>query len=675
MAQTIGMNFVLTGDNTQLKQTINETRALLGGPIASSNSGSPISASSANTNSSTGISESNASGFLSNSNTMEIQKGILEELRSLSTYFIRGNGNQALRQSTQQQQAQSKTDADKMKETMKTVIGTAALAAVNGMIAYDTGSVRVRMAEYQGDYFGSEIAKNNRTAGAITAGTSFIPMLASVVGTIFGGPAGMLIGSSIGKAVQGAVDSVVGTGTENKNAHLEEQQLLSESYKARLKLNDESLAMYGGDMITKNSARTNAGFSRAIAERFLGDSKNTGMELDEFQSLANQFSRYGVTDYNKAGELARATALTQSFTGADATDFLGLQSRLGKNSTGAIDSMNAAYSASLASGLGKGQFSEFLNGLQSAVEDGISNGFIRSTEDVSKTMVMFSKLSGNDPTLQGEYGFKMLRQMDNGLKNATNLSSTSHLLAFQALRGLNTGKQGAEFISGQDALNTLAFMESGLNQDKFTAISKRFSAQYGDDVMENVLALKDLYGLNYNGAMKVYEMQKRAAKGEKVSDNEIKSVMANSEFNSDQKNMVNYLNDIKFNTSILGEGAFRKYLEGLAGIDEKYSKSREVYDKLGVHSGVELNQNAIDAIYSLKTSGSVPALGKFAQIQAGLNDERYADKVKELLNEFNGYGEAKQTEAFLYQLGRTIETAFKEGFDASKIVLQYGTAE
>ncbi|MCQ2242473.1 hypothetical protein [Treponema sp.] len=672
MAQTIGMNFVLTGDNTQLKQTINETRALLGGPIASSNSGSPISASSANTNSSTGISESNASGFLSNSNTMEIQKGILEELRSLSTYFIRGNGNQVLRQSTQQQQAQSKTDADKMKETMKTVIGTAALAAVNGMIAYDTGSIRVKMAEYKGDYFGSEIAKNNRTAGAITAGTSFIPALTGIVGTIFGQP---LVGVAIGKAIQGAVDSVVKTGTENKNVHIEEQQLLSESYKARLKLNDESLAMYGGDTITRNSARTNAGFSNAISAAFLGRSMGTGMELDEFQSLANQFSRYGVTDYYKAGDLARASALTQSFTGADATDFLGLQSRLGKNSTGAIASMNAAYSASLASGLGKGQFSEFLNGLQSAVEDGISNGFIRSTEDVSKTMVMFSKLSGNDPTLQGEYGFKMLRQMDNGLKNATNLSSTSHLMAFQALRGLNDGKQGVAHIEGQDALNTLAYMEGGLNQKNFGAISKRFKAQYGDDVMENVLAIKELYGLNYNGAMKVYEMQNRAAEGKIVTDDEIKSVMANSEFNSDQKNMVNYLNDIKYNTSILGEGAFRKYLEGLAGIDEKYSKNKEVYERVGVHSGVELNESAIDALSAYKSSASVPKLMQFSQIQAGLNDPRIAEEVARRLNEFNSYGEKSQMDAFLGNLAMVIENAMKNGFSAAELKTVFETGE
>lgn len=659
----IGINMALNLQDAEFKQKINEDKGLLNQFINAPTSGSPINPSVSGALSTVPSSNVNSSGFLANNNILEINKGILTELRNLSTYFIRGNGSQAIRQASQQQ-SQSKTDSEKMKETLKTVVGTAALAAVNGMIAYDTGSIRVKMAEYKGDYFGSEIAKNNRTAGAVTAGTSFIPALTGIVGTIFGQP---LVGVAIGKAIQGAVDSVVKTGTENKNVHIEEQQLLSDSYKARLKLTDESLAMYGGDGIIRNSARTNAGFSNAISAAFLGRSMGTGMELDEFQSLANQFSRYGVTDYYKAGDLARASALTQSFTGADATDFLGLQSRLGKNSTGAIASMNAAYSASLASGLGKGQFSEFLNGLQSAVEDGISNGFIRSTEDVSKTMVMFSKLSGNDPTLQGENGFRFLRQMDNGLKNATNLSSTSHLMAFQALRGLNDGTQGVAHIEGQDALNTLAYMEGGLNQKNFGAISKRFKAQYGDDVMENILAIKDLYGLNYNGAMKVYEMQNRAARGETVSDNEIKSVMANSEFNSDQKNMVNYLNGIKYNTSILGEGAFRKYLEGLAGIDEKYSKNKESYERIGIHTGVNLYESAIDALSGLRTSGNAQNSMRFSMIQAGLNDPRYADEVAKRLNGFNGFGEKDQTDRFLYDLSRTIEEAFSN----AKISLAY----
>lgn len=42
MAQNIGMNIVLTGDNSQLKRVIGETKAMLKDPIAPSNSGSPI---------------------------------------------------------------------------------------------------------------------------------------------------------------------------------------------------------------------------------------------------------------------------------------------------------------------------------------------------------------------------------------------------------------------------------------------------------------------------------------------------------------------------------------------------------------------------------------------------------------------------------------------------------
>mgnify|MGYP007070030145 CR=1 FL=1 len=71
-------------------------------------------------------------------------------------------------------------------------------------------------------------------------------------------------------------------------------------------------------------------------------------------------------------------------TGADlgsVQSFIGMADRYGINS-------DTSYLAGTrnAMGLTKGQTQEFLNSLQGVIEDGISNGYIKSTEDVSKTM-------------------------------------------------------------------------------------------------------------------------------------------------------------------------------------------------------------------------------------------------------------------------------------------------
>lgn len=586
-----------------------------------------------------GSEDSERSSFLEPVTTESVFKDMLQELKVLSNHFIRGNGNPNFINPAQNNgQKTSKTKED---GRIKTLAATAAFGIESGLIAYNTGNARVRMAEWRGDYFGSQIARNNRTANAITTGTSVIPLVSAVVGAALPG-IGPMIGVTVGEAIKKGIDTFVGSRNENKNVKIEEKQLQSDTYKGRLRLNEESLAMYGRN-IENNSAKQNANYAMQMQSYFNTQSKNTGMELDEFQDLANSYSRYGVEDYETAGNLARTTALTQSYTGADATEFLGTQTRLGKDTGKAADAMNFAFGASLSSGLSKGQFGEFLNGLQRAVEDGISNGFIQSTDEVSKTMVMFSKLSGENPAWQGQYGFQKLNQMNQGLRSATSLENTSQILAFQSLRGMNDGTLGVERIEGEDALNTFALMERGFTPKTFKAISERFSNQYGDDTMENILAWKQLTGLNYTGAMQLYKMQME--KNGNVTDDDIQSVMASPEYNTDQKNMVNYLNDIKSNTSILGEGSFRKYLEGLAGIDDKYkSASKTEKESLDMSNGFvrDFNTNVIESINAYKSRGGLEVMKDYAILLEGMKNEKGRHLIKESLSSMNSDERARQ---------------------------------
>ena len=85
---------------------------------------------------------------------------------------------------------------------------------------------------------------------------------------------------------------------------------------------------------------------------------------------------------------ARDIAMWAQATGTDAgviQNFLGTARRYGDNS----DVLGYASQARQAAGLTKAQNEEFLQSLQSVIEDGIANGYVKSAEDVSKTFVMF----------------------------------------------------------------------------------------------------------------------------------------------------------------------------------------------------------------------------------------------------------------------------------------------
>jgi hypothetical protein len=51
-----------------------------------------------------------------------------------------------------------------------------------------------------------------------------------------------------------------------------------------------------------------------------------------------------------------------------------------------------------------GQFNEVLRGLQRVMEDGISKGFVRSSDQVARNLTILSTMTNNNPLLSGEMG-------------------------------------------------------------------------------------------------------------------------------------------------------------------------------------------------------------------------------------------------------------------------------
>lgn len=488
-------------------------------------------------------------------------------------------------------------DLSDTRELLKSVsqFANVALGVYQGITQYQTSQTRRRMREMAADPYGAKIEELQGAAGMTTT-------MANTLGTGLGialsfSPLGPLGGMMIGQLVNQISSGVINATTQREISAIQERQMKVDKYRERIDIMDESYRRFGGSSMWETQGA------------LLSASRGTGMDLDEFMRLSNRLSSYGVSTVGRAGHLANAAVLANRYTGADTNSllgYLGIQERYRQGD--AIGNMNYAYSAAISSGLQRNQFGEFLDGLQGVIETGISKGYVKSTKEVSDTMVMFNKLSGGSQFWQGEQGFQRLNQINNGLANATSLGSATQLAVYQAMSGL----------SGGDMLDTFAMMEKGLNVQSFNAIANRFKNIYGGDKYSEVMAWKELTGLNYTGAM---QLQKMASSGRTVTDADIKQLQANYSTNSDQTRMKDELNTITTQVTKWGSDYFPEYLSMLKKIsgvetpteakvqpssfiknigDVSFVRSPDVDDYLASYLKTNVSEDKLRYLYSLE---------------------------------------------------------------------------
>lgn len=494
---------------------------------------------------------SSANSFFANKDTYkELIIAINNVTQALKEHGTSGSGFGG--SGSRQRDTRGGSSAEMLKELGQIV--TLGLGLYTGYEQYQTTQIRKRMRLMDADPYG---AMQEELQGRANMGKTLLGSAGTALGiglsfTPLGPIGGMLIGNLIKEISSG----IISAQTEKQIAEIQERQQKVDKYRQRLDVMDESYLRFGG----KNMWETQGAL--------LSASTDTGMGIDEFMRLANRFSSYGVNSVGRAGTLANAAAKASRYTGASSDSlaaYLGTQERYGGD---AIGGMNYAYSAAIASGLQRNQFGEFLDGLESVIETGISKGYVKSTKEVSDTMVMFDKLSGGSKFWQGEQGFNRLQSISNGLASATALNSSTQLAVYQAMSGL----------SGGDMLDTFALMEKGLDVNSFKAIATRFKNIYGGDRYSEVMAWKEISGLNYNGAMQLQQM----AQGDlsKIDSTMIKNLAANADYQSDKTRVSNALNHIDTQVSEWGSKLFPEYLtmlQKIAGVNEEVTT--ETYKK------------------------------------------------------------------------------------------------
>lgn len=421
-----------------------------------------------------------------------------------------------------------------------------------------------RIAMANGDYLGADVAAVESGAG----------IAQGIGGSLLG--AGLMLGATPvgwGLMAAGGIAEIGGAIAKYWAGDARADIAEDEAYRKTLAgTNALNKRFSDGGTWLENSNKTDA-----ILRAATNGANGTGLSTEEFLSLATRQSKFGGTQSDAMAQ-ARDIAMWAQATGTDAgviQNFLGTARRYGDNS----DVLGYASQARQAAGLTKAQNEEFLQSLQSVIEDGIANGYVKSAEDVSKTFVMFSRLSNNNPLWQGEQGAKRLAQMNSGIASATALQSVSDVIVAGAARDVLSVAGNREKYLGNRASGTyideMLLMEQGNNPAMFGAIAKSVKELEGGNYAARVERFKDIFKLNYAGAVDVAAMADKIGVGgytEQDFANEVAKMQKDRNYQSEETKWQDDINHIAADTALMAKSNFWQNMGKLGGIAKNNEK-------------------------------------------------------------------------------------------------------
>ncbi|MGL4981270.1 MAG: hypothetical protein ACRC4W_00170 [Treponemataceae bacterium] len=416
-----------------------------------------------------------------------------------------------------------------------------------------------------GNYAGAAINMTNR-AGSNLRG----------IGGEFASNGNMDLGKIIGAAGVGAM--VLGSAMAGGNA-------LSEQYENSMGGMNRLNKMLGSGSSRKTASQNNDDAFKWF-EKAKNAAAETGMLVDDFMESMADTARYGLKG-DEATKATRDAALWANYNGSSLQNnqnLIGISRRYGDNSN-VLQDANAGL---VASGMQKGQSDEFLNTLQKVIEDGISNGYIKTAKEVATQMTMFSKLSGNNALWQGEQGQKRIQQLGSSLSNATNLQTSNDVMLYEATKKATEGMSrdqldkaiGKGRSTGDSYIDTSMLMERGMTPEILKEYMGIVQKQEGkDNIRSQIERIKQL-GFNTAGARDIQLIGERLLNNEITStdaEKAINSVKENPNYVSDETKKAQVLNEIKSAVVGLGKGAFNIKIEAMDSISNIV---KGIYDHL-----------------------------------------------------------------------------------------------
>jgi len=484
-----------------------------------------------------------------------------------------------------------------------------------------------RIAMANGDYLGADVAAVESGAG----------IAQGIGGSLLG--AGLMLGATPvgwGLMAAGGIAEIGGAIAKYWAGDARADIAEGEAYRKTLAgTNALNKRFSDGGTWLENSNKTDA-----ILRAVTSGANGTGLSTEEFLSLATRQSKFGGTQSDAMAQ-ARDIAMWAQATGTDAgviQNFLGTARRYGDNS----DVLGYASQARQAAGLTKAQNEEFLQSLQSVIEDGIANGYVKSAEDVSKTFVMFSRLSNNNPLWQGEQGAKRLAQMNSGIASATALQSVSDVIVAGAARDVLAGKDKEQRNALLGGLSTgtyideMLLMEQGTNPEMFGAIAKSIDSLEGDNPAAQIERYKDAYKLNYHGAVSAYLMGQEYLSGKMDTSTfakKIEEMQQDKVYQSEETKWQNDINDIATNTALMAKSNFWQNMGKLGGIaesNEKKSSGNGTYLVEKAMSSASNPEIGLAIAESLATDNTINTEALETPLRVGLAASLVSEKASEL---------------------------------------------
>lgn len=358
---------------------------------------------------------------------------------------------------------------------------------------------------------------------------------------------------------------------------------------------DSIYSNFGDNRLNSNSLKQNRDYGLSLRDSILRKNIGTGMGAEDFISLTNSLGRYGINDATKAATIAQNSAQWASYTGGNANtyaNFAGLIERYGGNGK---DALSTIFGAAKATGLEKSQYSEFLEGIQRSMENGIAKGFIKSADDITKNIANITLMSGNSDYWKGEAGINRYNSMSNAMSSNTSLSTSSNMLLFKAMQN----KMG----NNANWIDVMAQIENGEwgDSDFLNSYTNILNKAYNGDKNSIISTIKENFGLNWNGANEVYNTiySGESLDSESVK-NKIKDLTDNPDYKSDSKNQAEILSNMNLVMTQVGSsfygakyGAIDIIENGVTGLYNHFVKTKEKnndpYKSLQGHSF--LNEN------------------------------------------------------------------------------------
>jgi len=360
-----------------------------------------------------------------------------------------------------------------------------------------------------GDIMGGRIAEQRRQAdlngGMVQA---FSGVLGSVIGALIpgAGPAGAMLGGTLGSAAGKALDTafhipISGESNEAAYAGLW-QQRSTDAMKLAAQMGDPK------------QVREAFKIAADAASEF-------GFSAEEGMDAIKQATQQGLTGKDAIAAVKQVYQYERS-TGADRGTLSSL-ANMSARYDGVGDVLKAGWKGLHASNMSTGQYNEYLRAIQRTLEEGISKGFVRSSDQVVENFTMLAKIGGDDPTWKGEHGARRLSDMNAGLASTTGLQSSSDILAFRATRQI----WGDNIPYNRIMEHT----EEGLSGEKGTEFfNKTMKLTYeveGGGEEGIVERIRQIYNQDYKSANKIYDEWLKGYKenGEGIQESTLKGLI------------------------------------------------------------------------------------------------------------------------------------------------------